>query len=963
MTLPLSPPCSSSNNARVAVPGLHPLHPNSTKTQADKASTCTPNNSRADSTGDHEDDDSLLYSNDPNKDDDSLFYNNENTIQAIDDDPFRALENRLSNRPLHPPLVRQTILNEDGSESTVRDENSRGTKRRRFEIIDSTTFEEPMRDSYDSEDDEDGLLRGGASIVVDNDDDDEDNTEAGEGLNRIWTVDHDYGDFPLTGKNDYDLRSNQIGGTDYIPVKKFREKVESEQFTGERAIAMIHTCFTIDYGSEEEGSRAADDDITFHTTFHLDMLSIVGKPMEPIGQSGITFSDNINVTFQHYASIYSPNHVHGVDFDPSHRTFHIATGASREKWYVVMHPMSAPTTPKEKNAKLRTALRKDHAQAIADYIIQIFQVGELIGEGIQTVWRLGGPESQRVAAGKWVIFQEKFMENWVSFVDQHSYDSFWRENEPSFHTFDCGANVAIEQNLAIQSLTEERRACAENRNLRGSSPSSGSPAPSFAFSSSFPSSSSSSSSSSSFSSTYCPNYEEINYGQLGNLKTELERKYRLENIKTISYALAANLNAVDKRGGASAPCCVLADRNELSLQYPQGGNRAFTFYPLAFHPSFGNFTSNQPPQFLADNFAVLRENMSFENSGSKPLSLGYFQAYSNIKSYIRHDEKSLLATKGIATGALTLPESEIKNNVRHCSKRLKLLKSLESDADLADPDAAKPYEREKNLIQNAIHQSEYAFRMEQVFHIDVDQLEENNTTFTNIVRPIFQMMRFFLQKPEEFTRLLRVFPPLIFPGVLCNYSTLFSKAIDAIYDRHKSKKGVIGIALSEGVAAMDRLGSYCFTGMPKSLNRPLFRKLMTLEALRKGAWPYINPSVLCLNKGMEKLNRLQWHFTEDGRPTLLHTAAIGYYYGPVVENRRYCIAWFRELGGMNTSNLLAATDFLVTLFKERWIPEMKTFITTQLTRSRSNYQAFLSEEAKYTIEEWQANQASSFIWK
>ena len=95
------------------------------------------------------------------------------------------------------------------------------------------------------------------------------------------------------------------------------------------------------------------------------------------------------------------------------------------------------------------------------------------------------------------------------------------------------------------------------------------------------------------------------------------------------------------------------------------GARDFTFYPLAFHPAYGNFSSTRPPAFLNNNIlTVMRDNMSFLNGGADVLSAGYSQGYSNIKRSIRHAPEDLLTTKGVATRALTLPESEAAVSAR-----------------------------------------------------------------------------------------------------------------------------------------------------------------------------------------------------------------------------------------------------------------------------------------------------------
>ncbi len=54
--------------------------------------------------------------------------------------------------------------------------------------------------------------------------------------------------------------------------------------------------------------------------------------------------------------------------------------------------------------------------------------------------------------------------------------------------------------------------------------------------------------------------------------------------------------------------CLLADRSRVAAAY--GNPRETTFYPLAFHPRYGNFSSKRPPEFLSDLLTVLRDNMS-----------------------------------------------------------------------------------------------------------------------------------------------------------------------------------------------------------------------------------------------------------------------------------------------------------------------------------------------------------------
>jgi hypothetical protein len=60
--------------------------------------------------------------------------------------------------------------------------------------------------------------------------------------------------------------------------------------------------------------------------------------------------------------------------------------------------------------------------------------------------------------------------------------------------------------------------------------------------------------------------------------------------------------------------------------------------------------------------------------------------------------------------------------------------------------------------------------------------------------------------------------------------------MDEMFKRFRSwgSKG-LRIALAEGVAALDRLGYYCFTGASKVLVQLVLKPLKTVESLKKGA--------------------------------------------------------------------------------------------------------------------------------
>ena len=678
----------------------------------------------------------------------------------------------------------------------------------------------------------------------------------------------------------------------------------------------------------------------YYPTFHLDMLTFIGQPLKPLTRQSEQFFDNITVTFRNWSAPYSSKHTHGISFELDYRTFRIATAASREAWYIVMHPIAAPVRDlptswrehrlQSERSSQQSAMRSHHAGRLADYVRRTFSRGQLLGEGIEPSWTLGGTQSQRIAFNKWTLFQEAFVSGWPAFADENSGDEFWTVNRPAFHAYDHGANIEIEVNDYLETLPREARMRPEDEDEEdggdsddeavrtGTRPSAGeprrdAPAPT---------------------AVDAIDYERLYEGRLQRLRDELEGKYVLENIGTVCYALAANINCLDGRAvdGEKPACCLLANRNVVNRQYAR--QHDYTFYPLGFHPGFGNFTSRKPPEFLQDRLLVMQENMSYQNDGTDPLTFGYFQAYSNIKRTIRHDPAALLATKGTTTAALTLPASEAALSSRTRTKRGQLLAAIQGQRTPDNHEASKPFARESRQIQAAIDAEEYAVRLEQVLSMDVERLADRRRTFTTVLNPIFELIRFFLKEPARYSRLFYAFKPTVFPGVLCTLTRMFSLAMDEMLARLKARGFEdIGVALAEGVAAVDRIGNYCLTGSSMALMGSVLGPLGTIDGIHFGAWPYINPKLLSLHRAAEGVDLSGWPRGKDGRPLLMHSASLRFHYGPEVAARRTSSVWFREFGGQAVSGPHSATTFLNDLFQELWVPEMTTFVCYQANRA------------------------------
>lgn len=732
--------------------------------------------------------------------------------------------------------------------------------------------------------------------------------------------------------------------------------------------------------------------------------------MRPISKPSSHFFDNIEVSLRTWHSTYSNKHSPSLPFAMAGRTFRLATASSREHWYIVMHPNSSnenSNTTWQQPQTQSTALARHHAEAITSHIRDVFSGPGLSGLGINNQWTLGGERNKKISMADWRLFQTMFVEKWSQFVGRYAYDAFWSENEPCFHAYDYGANVEIEVTDEMhESPIEDMEENDENESEEGGNNESiikeellfeqdliwGGDGDSngnnngngnTTITSSQRAGSSNSDEVEIISSTNISRAEleiaessdtarlqqeatrttDIHYsGGLLSLQTELDSRYELENISTVSYALAANLHCIEGTGPRKGKvACILADRNKLPREYHN--NKDYTFFPLGFHPAYGNMSSSSPPLFLVHNqLSALKRRMCAENGGADVISYGHFQAYnSGLKQSIRDRPDDLLAAQGQATAALTIPIEEANKSARTRTKQRQLLRYLNGDITPDNPEASTPFARERQLILQAMENMEFGFRMEQVVNLHVERLkpEHRNTHF--ILRPISRLISFYLHKKEAYSSILRHFPPSIFPGILSSLSRVFELIIEEIQARHTEQKGQgLGLALSEGLAAVDRLGKYCFTGDPRVLPRKVFALTGTLESLSKGGWPYIDPSILDIRPAKGKLHIQQWPRMTDGRPVLMHTASLAFHYSEEVASNRHSQLWFSHMGGLNISSLTEMTEFLERLLKELFIPETQAFILYQIRRwwardARAG-EMEITERMRKTLESWQKSE-------
>jgi hypothetical protein len=749
---------------------------------------------------------------------------------------------------------------------------------------------------------------------------------------------------------------------------------------------MLHRLHTIDYGSRRGGSKPADAVDEYHPLFFLDYISIVGRPLHPITRTSSGFFDHVTVTFKDWQMPYTGKHQSKLAFDLENRTFRLASAATRETWFIVMHPIVVPAQEllsrrerlkKQAKSSRSSALKVHHAQVLASYITEVFLSGGFMGERVEPSWKLNSPLTQKLTCDKWTMFQARFMEGWPEHVERHSYDDFWAQNQPVFHAYDYGANIEIKVSERLETLEKEARLRPDDDPAENSDDDSDSesgeeePEEDSLFVGRAESVSSRPRTQASVQDDWPLDLESLYSDGLRQLLTELDQKYDLNNLSCISYALAVDLHCLDSRSvdpDQKTAFCMLADRSVVQREYGSASGAAgLTFYPMAFHPGYGNFTSPGPPRFLKDHvLAVMKDNMSFQNDGADVLSCEYFQAYTNIKRSIRYNPEDLLVTQGTATAALTLPVDDASSSFHVKAKQQRLLQRLRGDGTPDDPDASRPFARERQRIRHAVAEEEFAYRMEQVVSIDVASLVPGRRHLRTILRPIFQLMRFYLQEPQHYTHLLRCFRPKVFPQILGSFARVFELAMDEMLARFRAQgsKG-LGVALAEGVAALDRLGHYCFTGSTKVLMSSILKPLRTMDSLRRGAWPYLDPGMLDLRHGEGTMDILQWPRDKDGRPIFMHIASLSYHYGPEVAASRHSLVWFRDLGGKSISGPPGATRFLQDLFRDLWIPQMVAFVSHQLRRRASGDQesnSQLLQEQRSIVETW-SRSPHPFSWR
>ncbi|KAG6104263.1 hypothetical protein E4U13_000155, partial [Claviceps humidiphila] len=719
-------------------------------------------------------------------------------------------------------------------------------------------------------------------------------------------------------------------------------------FDSDQAIRMLHKRCSIDFGSNasrvedpDHGGRAVESSDKMYTEFFLDFLSIIGRPGEAISNLDCPLSVSIPMSFSNWAEPYAAKHASGIDFKLTGRTFRLAKTDKSETWFIVMHPKPDFTSEDPKpHRKLKQGLAsdsgmlKERATSLAAYITAVFNDPELIGYGVERCWRPGSRYSKTLPYKAWAVFQDRFMQGWSTWSQRQSGDSYWTTNEPAFHYYCYGQN----ENIFLSPTLTQKLQGLEEETYEG-------PPGADEDSSSGDDSEASSSRTSRDSAGEESHRHRRRAANLADqdrlisqadsiqkLEDTLSSHYNIDRIGTVSYALAACVHSSTKD---DEPRCLLGNRNQIASQYVGLGSRGFTFYSQAFHPVYGNFTSNSPPDFLANLLAALGGNMASDFEGDEVLSFGYFQGYSNIKRAVRHNTAALSATKGLATAGMTCPKANATGHAVIRRRREKALSAMIGGQTPDNPTDSKPFARENQQIQNYIMIREAPYRLEQVVSIDMRRVAQNCRTFRVVMRPMIQIMRFFLCERAAFTSIFWSMPMDIFPGIMCAYSRLFELALDGMRKRFDSTGQVgLNLANSEAVAVLDRLGGYVFTGSDRHLPERVLRPLGTVESIRCNAWPFIDPKKLNMVRGT--IDMQTWPTSsETGRPMLLHVDELRYHYGAVVADSRESELWLAQLGDDGIRNSSQMSAFVAELVKGRWVPETRHFLAQQV-RKRLN---------------------------
>ncbi|RFU81111.1 hypothetical protein TARUN_1097 [Trichoderma arundinaceum] len=212
----------------------------------------------------------------------------------------------------------------------------------------------------------------------------------------------------------------------------------------------------------------------------------------------------------------------------------------------------------------------------------------------------------------------------------------------------------------------------------------------------------------------------------------------------------------------------------------------------------------------------------------KTVTAGYFQAYSNIEKTVRSNPQDLLASQAITTAALSLPAWGPGITPAAKKTQQKLLGQLAGENSPEARFRTIPFEREASRLEQCIKEADPRTPHHAHGSEADDAADQLLPHSAEVLRSGAQSVR-----------------PRSVSGVLCAYTRLFELIAASVLAHFKSGgKSGLTAELVEAMAAVDRLGSFCFTGDKRVPSGTTFRYLGTMESIKHHAFPYTDPGRL-----------------------------------------------------------------------------------------------------------------------
>ena len=200
-----------------------------------------------------------------------------------------------------------------------------------------------------------------------------------------------------------------------------------------------------------------------------------------------------------------------------------------------------------------------------------------------------------------------------------------------------------------------------------------------------------------------------------------------------------------------------------------------------------------------------------------------------------------------------------------------------------------------------------------------------------VLYPIFGLIWFFLKERDKYLGLLWQFLSMAFPGVLAGFVKIFELILGKIDEQFcKEDSRGLGLVLSEGVVVLDCLRNFYFTKDPMILLTRVLWPLKTVDNLREGGWPFIQPDMLDIWEGRGIINLRKWLQRDNRKPILIYIILLAFYYsGQIIANRESQL-WFSKLGGNIIRDLDSLGLFIEEVFQIFQKDNIILFISYQI---------------------------------